>query len=115
MLRPFCKACNKNHAANNYIKDGVRHYRSRCDYCIKRDRNVKQQPPRWQINGYKKKATCDICGFHSKYSSQITVFHIDGNLNNSELINLRSICLCCIEVVKRRNSTWRVGDIEPDR
>jgi hypothetical protein len=35
-------------------------------------------------------------------------------LNNSELINLRSICLNCIEVVKRRNTIWRIGEIEVD-
>lgn len=55
-----------------------------------------------------------MCGFKSKYSSQITVFHIDGNLNNCELVNLRSVCLNCVEDVKRRLFTWRPGDLEAD-
>lgn len=115
MPRPFCQSCNKNYAANNYIKNGVRHYRSRCDYCIKRSRNIKQASPRWKLTGYKKKATCDLCGFRSVFASQIVVFHIDGNLDNCDLINLRSICLCCVETVRRRNLTWKIGDIEADR
>lgn len=115
MLRPFCQSCNKNYAANNYIKEGVRHYRSRCEYCIKRNKNIKQASPRWKQAGYKKKTTCDTCGFRGVYASQIVVYHIDGNLNNCDLINLRSICLCCVELVKRRNLTWKIGDIEADR
>jgi hypothetical protein len=113
-MRPVCKACNKNQAAANYWRDGVRHYRSRCESCIRKDRQVRPAEPRWRSRGYVKKTQCDQCGFRAKYSSQITVWHIDGNLNNSELINLKSICLNCIEVVKRRTTTWRIGEIEVD-
>jgi hypothetical protein len=42
------------------------------------------------------------------------VFHIDGNLENSELTNLRSICLNCIEVVKRKEVNWKRGDLQVD-
>ena len=69
---------------------------------------------RWQLNGYKKKAVCDRCGFKAKYSAQLQVFHIDGNLNNTELINLRTVCLNCIEVLKRKEVNWRRGDLEVD-
>ncbi len=70
--------------------------------------------PRWKRAGYKKKATCDLCGFRAEYGSQIMVYHIDGNLNNNDLFNLRSICLCCVETVKRRYLTWRPGDLQVD-
>lgn len=113
-MRPFCKACNKNPAANNYTKNGIRHYRSRCEICIRKNKNIKIAEPRWKKDGYKKKATCDLCGFKSSYGSQILVYHIDGNLNNTQLFNLRSICLNCVEIVKRKNITWRPGDIQPD-
>ena len=76
--------------------------------------NSARKKARWQTKGYNKKATCDLCGFKSKYKSQITVYHIDGNLNNCELINLRSICLNCVEVVKHKLFTWRPGDLEVD-
>lgn len=115
MNRPMCKVCNKNLAAANYWSKGVRHYRSKCEICLKANKNVKPAEPKWRKSGYKKKVTCDLCNFKSTYTSQIIVFHVDGNLNNCELINLRSICLCCIEVVKRKQLTWKIGEIEVDR
>jgi hypothetical protein len=114
MSRPICPACGKHYVAPNYYKNEVRHYRSRCSTCIKGNKRIKEPEPRWKISGYKKKATCDLCGFKASYSSQITVFHIDGNLNNSALSNLRSVCLCCVEVVKRKNVNWIRGDLEVD-
>lgn len=114
MNRPICPACNKNYVAPNYWKDEIRHYRSRCSGCISKNKKIRPPEPRWKTNGYKKKSTCDLCGFRSLLPSQIVVYHIDGNLNNSNLINLRSICLCCVEVVKRKHFTWKLGDLEID-
>lgn len=113
-MRPICKVCNKNVRAPAYYRNEKRYYRSRCAVCIKKSKKEKIPEPRWRSGGYIKKQTCDICGFKSQISSQIVVYHIDGNLNNNELINLRSICLCCVEVVKRRFITWKIGDIEVD-
>jgi hypothetical protein len=113
-MRPICSICNKNHCAINYNRAGVTHYRSMCDECGRRKNKEKPRKPTWQKNGYKKKPTCDLCGFKSLFPSQITVFHVDGKLENSQLTNLRSICLNCIEVVKRKNVTWRRGDLEVD-
>jgi hypothetical protein len=42
------------------------------------------------------------------------VFHIDGRLDNIELSNLRSICLCCVEVIKKKEVTWKRGDLTVD-
>jgi hypothetical protein len=41
-------------------------------------------------------------------------FHIDGNLENIDLVNLRSICLNCVEIVKKKQVTWRRGDLTVD-
>lgn len=113
-MRPICKTCNKNYCAVNYIRAGITHYRSICDECGRKKTKMKPRRPSWQKNGYKKKATCDLCGFKSLFASQITVFHIDGQLENSQLTNLRSICLNCVEVVKKKEVTWRRGDLEVD-
>lgn len=113
-MRPICKVCNKNPRAPAYYRNEKRYFRSKCSSCIKKNRNAKIPEPRWRLSGYKKKTTCDLCGFKSQYSSQIVVYHIDGNLNNNNLVNLRSICLCCVEVVKRKFISWRIGDIELD-
>lgn len=113
-IRPICKQCNKNYRAVNYVKNGTTHYRSICDSCGKKKPKAKSRQTLWEKSGYKKKKVCDICGFNSVYPSQMTVFHIDGDLKNTTLSNLRSICLNCIEVVKRKEVTWRRGDLQVD-
>jgi hypothetical protein len=42
------------------------------------------------------------------------VYHIDGDLNNTALRNLKTICKNCVEEVSRTEVTWRTGDLEPD-
>ena len=113
-MRPICKLCNKNHSAINYKRAGITHYRSICDDCGKKKPKDKAKVSSWVKSGYKKKATCDLCGFKSAYSTQLTVFHIDGDLENNAFTNLRSICLNCIEVVKRKEVNWRRGDLTVD-
>jgi len=114
MNRPRCSACNQRLCAINYIRNSLTHYRSRCDYCIKRERHIKPPKPRWMQTGYKKKPTCDRCGFRAKFAVQLMVYHIDGNLNNSSLINLKTVCQNCAIEIKKTDQTWRPGDLEPD-
>jgi hypothetical protein len=85
-----------------------------CTACQRRGRRQKVPVPRWQLDGYKKKPACDKCGFKARYPSQLFVFHIDGNLENTDLVNLRSICLNCVEVVKKKEVNWRRGDLQVD-
>jgi hypothetical protein len=113
-MRPICETCNKNVRSINYIKNGHYHYRSQCDECRRKRASLTPRKPNWIRSGYKKKPACDLCGFKCVYQSQIVVYHIDGNLENIELNNLRSICLNCIEVVKRTKVTWSRGDLVPD-
>ena len=112
IIRPICKKCNKNYCAINYKKLGITHYRSLCDDCGRKRKKLPPYKPNYEKGNYKKKPTCDLCGFKSIYSTQITVFHIDGDLENIKLANLRSICLNCIEVVKKKQVTWKRGDLE---
>jgi hypothetical protein len=44
----------------------------------------------------------------------LLVLHADSNLNNCELRNLKTVCLNCVADLKRTDSTWRPGDLEPD-
>ena len=114
MIRPMCPKCNQNPRAVAYHKYGRIYYRSKCGPCLKKDKNVKKPKTRWAISGYKKKLTCDYCGFKAKYASQTVVYHVDGNLHNSDLRNLKTICLNCVEVIRKSDLPWRVGDLEPD-
>lgn len=66
------------------------------------------------LNGYQKKLICDRCGFRAKSGAQILVYHLDGNLNNYDISNLKSVCLnCSIEVIKLE-LPWMVGDLVED-
>jgi len=112
--RPICKSCNQRLAAVNYIKESITHYRKYCEYCIKRGRKEKPPEPRWQSAGYKKKSVCDRCGFRSRYASQLLVYHIDSNQHNIKGANLKTICLNCVEEVKRMDVPWARGDLQAD-
>lgn len=112
--RPFCKSCNQRYSAINYIRDGVTHYRSICDPCGKKKAKKKSKLSAWEQAGYKKKSNCDCCGFKGTYSSQMTVFHIDGDLRNVVFNNLRTVCLNCVEIIKRKEINWKRGDLQID-
>lgn len=114
MKRPICKVCNKLYCAVNYHRAGVVHYRSICDDCGRKKKNQRPRKSLWLRGGYEKKKNCDLCGFHSALNSQITIFHVDGNLENINPSNLRSICLNCVEIIKKREVTWKRGDLEID-
>ena len=115
MNRPICPACQQRVCAINYYRDGYAHYRGKCGQCISKGRKIKPAVPRWQLAGYKKKATCDRCGFKSKYSAQLLVYHVDGNLHNTELKNLKTVCLNCTIELQKFDLPWKPGDLEPDR
>ena len=113
-MRPTCKACNQRPVAVNYRREETVYYRKTCDNCIRRGRREKAPVARWQSAGYKKKTTCDRCGFRSRYASQLLVYHVDGRLTNTELSNLRTVCLNCVEEVRRLDVPWRPGDLQAD-
>ena len=110
----MCTACNQRLVAVNYHRDGITHYRARCDHCIRRNKKIKPPEALWKKAGYKKKPACDKCGFKAKHSIQLLVLHADGNLNNTELRNLKTVCLNCAADLRRTDSIWRPGDLEPD-
>jgi len=114
MTRPVCNTCKQRLCAVNYHRDGCTHYRSRCDPCIKRNLRPRPPVPKWQSGGYTKKTTCELCGFRSRYVAQLLVYHVDGDMNNVHVRNLRTICQNCVIHVSRSNLPWRSGDLEPD-
>jgi len=48
------------------------------------------------------------------YQSQLMVINCDGDLNNNAISNLRTICLNCIEEVKRSDHPWAINDLQED-
>jgi hypothetical protein len=114
MKRPICTVCQQRPCAVNYHSQDTVHYRSKCDTCSRKHKKLKPREPKWKKQGYKKKSICDLCGFKARIASQILVYHIDGDLNNVEHRNLRSVCRNCVEDIKRQDRPWRRGDLEPD-
>lgn len=115
MDRPLCLTCNQNFRAINCHRHGKVYYRKQCTACLKRRRRLPVPKPRWQESGYQKKAACDRCGFRGAYARQLLVYHIDGNLHNSNPKNLKTICQNCVIAVMKADLPWVVGDLEPDR
>ena len=113
-MRPLCKVCKKNFAAINGYHNDKLYYRSRCNACIRRKKRLPTARPRWQAAGYKKKPACDRCGFKSKHHSQLFVYHLDGDLNNCDYRNLKTVCLNCSVELVRLDLPWKPGDLEPD-
>ena len=113
-MRPMCLACNQRPRAVAYHREDRIQYRRLCEYCIKRGRRIKPSEPRWKTAGYKKKSTCDRCGFRAKFAAQLLVYHIDGNLHNTALRNLKTVCQNCVVEIAKTDQVWQVGDLEPD-
>ena len=113
-IRPLCKSCGKKPAAINYKTGDVTHFRTRCSSCIRRGSKLRVQQPSWAVAGYKKKPHCEKCGFKAKYKEQLFVYYVDGNLNNTNTLNLKTICANCQYEIAREGLGWRQGDLVPD-
>ena len=116
-MRPMCSACKQRSCAINYHRDDRVYYRNRCEQCIRKKKKIKPQVPKWQTAGYKKKPTCDHCGFKAKYSAQLWVYHVDGDLHNCDHRNLKTVCMNCTAALTWLDLPWKLGDLEiiPDR
>lgn len=110
-MRNLCKTCKKQPVAVNYIKDSKYYYRSKCDSC---SRNTINRQPKWQLAGYKKANKCDKCGLVSKYSIIFNVYHIDGDLRNCKINNLKTVCANCQRILHLLKLPWKQGDLTPD-
>lgn len=110
-MRPLCR-CGQRPRAVNYKKNGKTYYRSLCEICMAN--GLYHGVPRWLRAGYKKKTTCDKCGFRSPHSEVFRVFHVDGDLNNCRPSNLKTVCCNCAQVLGKEGITWKQGDLIAD-
>lgn len=112
--RPLCPVCNEKPVAVNYIKEDTTHYRKMCDSCIRKGKKLKPLPPQWVKRGYRKRPQCDRCGFKFKFVEQSLVYHVDGNLNNCDHNNLKTICRNCSIELDRGRLPWKAAKVVPD-
>lgn len=111
-MRPLC-ICRQRPAAINYKKNGKIYYRKKCEICLKYNQTG-VGIPKWKLAGYEKKKFCEKCRFQSKYTEQFNVYHIDGNLDNCRITNLKTICANCQRILQREGVKWKQGDLLPD-
>ena len=111
-MRPLC-ICKQRPAAINYRKNDKVYYRRLCEKCLRHGK-AGHGIPKWKLAGYKKKTDCEKCGFKSNYLEQFNVFHVDGDLNNCRLINLKTICANCQRILQKEGTQWRQGALVPD-
>jgi hypothetical protein len=110
-MRNLCKKCQARPVAINYYKAGKPYFRSTCDHCSSgRD----EERPLWAIAGYKKKTTCEKCGYTGKHTEQFNVFYIDGDLKNNRFNNLKTVCANCQRILHKEGVKWKQGDLKPD-
>jgi len=115
MKRPLCNTCKSKPRAYGYRKGTKIYWRSQCDTCIRKRKNLKTNgPARWFQSGYRKKTRCELCGFKAVNEQQMDVFHVDGNRNNTSIYNLKTICSNCQRLKSTQELGWSIGDLEVD-
>lgn len=115
LKRDLCPICQQNLVAVNYIHGDVVHYRNSCNSCIRKGRKLKAQTPLWAKSGYKKKERCEMCNFKAKLpAKQLFVYHVDGNLKNTNSFNLKTVCANCRIELIGSNLPWKPAPIVPD-
>ena len=110
--RPLCESCRTKPAAINYWKKGRAYFRKKCASCIREPSHNRM--PYWQRAGYKLKDQCEKCGYKSNHAEQFNVFHIDGDLTNCKIKNLKTVCANCQRILHKENIRWKQGDLIPD-
>lgn len=113
-MRPLCPTCNTRPVAINCHRGEKVYYRKICDVCSRSGRKIKKVPL-WAKSGYTKKPQCDKCGFKFKFPvEQSAVFYVDGNLKNNNWLNLKTLCLNCVQEVHKSRVPWKPAEIVPD-
>lgn len=112
--RELCPICHANLVAINYKCDSEYHYRKSCASCIRKGRRLKPVPPAWAKAGYTKTDKCEKCGFKARYTEQLSVFHSDGNLKNTNWLNLKTVCLNCALEINKSKLPWKASPLVPD-
>lgn len=107
-----CPCCGIRPVAIANRRYGRAYYRDRCDQCYRK--KMKPLPASWVRAGYTKKTACEKCRFRFKFPEQAVVMYIDGNEQNNDWSNLKTICLNCQIAVARSSVSWSSGSIQPD-
>lgn len=109
--RPFCNNCKVSLAKPNGIsKHGFKKWHKYCASCAKAAYNAQ--------SGYllHKKNSCQQCKFIPIDKCQLDIIYIDGNKNNKEKSNLKTLCANCSRLWRKefRDKNKSIFDITID-
>jgi hypothetical protein len=110
--RGLCNACGIKPVAINCWKNDKVYYRNRCDQCYRKKK--KPKPAGWIRSGYTKKEKCEKCGFKFKHVDQSLVYHVDGNLDHNDWLNLKTVCANCSIELSNSKERWKPSKLRPD-
>ena len=115
-IRPLCIKCKAKPRAYGYKKGSKIYWRRLCDTCNRKKKNLRTGGiTALQRSGYRKKNSCELCGFKAQKSIQLDVFFVDGNMRNTNITNLKTVCANCQRLASIKKLRWRIGDLEVDR
>jgi len=113
--RPLCTQCKAKPRAYAYRKGTKIYWRRYCDTCIRKNKKLKVGGiTPLQRSGYRKKSGCELCGFKAREALQLDVLFVDGNKNNTNTTNLKTVCANCQRLASVKQLRWTVGDLEVD-
>jgi len=92
-VQGICIKCKskKQTPGSKCSKTGKRKFRPWCDTCTRKRYNTKLNFS-YQLH---KKGKCEECGFVPINPCQLDVDHIDGDHNNDNTLNLKTLCANC--------------------
>ena len=113
--RPICEQCKSKPRAYAYKRNDKIYWRKLCDTCSRKrqGKKVGGVTP-LQRSGYSKLKKCELCGFKAQQLDQLDVLFVDGNMNNTAINNLKTVCANCQRLNSVRRLGWRVGDLVAD-
>ena len=113
--RPLCTQCKAKPRAYAYKKGSKIYWRRLCDTCNRKKKKLRIGGiTALQRSGYRKKNSCELCGFKVQESLQLNVFFVDGNKNTVAIHNLKTVCANCQRLASVRKLRWKIGDLEVD-
>lgn len=102
----LCKTCKIRPVRKAYKNKntGKQYWKPECGRCYKKRYGVSAKR---RLKAGAKEGICDECGFVAKHPCQLDVDHIDGNRDNDDPSNYRTLCANCHRLKTQMNQEFR--------
>jgi hypothetical protein len=100
--RPLCKYCGVSPAkSRGKSKLGYKIWHTMCSSCSRKLYNDDYK----HLNN--KKNICEECNFKAIDACQLDLIYIDGDINNKDISNLKTLCANCSRLLSKNKSENR--------